>query len=260
MDVSVIIVTYNTLEITRACIKSVMQKTVGVEYEIIVVDNASTDGTREVLENDPHIRYVYSEINGGFGYANNIGMRIAKGKYFFLLNSDTLLLNNAIKEFYDYAETHDSNILYGAYLQKRDGSYCKSFHFFPAFSVIDFFRRKWRGQDYTPTYGDTYVDCICGADLFIPRQAIDVCGMFDENIFLYGEEGELQYRMMKKGFRRMLISTPKIIHLEGESGGGKAFVKYGWKSHFYVVRKHSPWYVYVLARLYYAVVRKIKNK
>ena len=119
IDVSIIIVNYNTCKITDACIASVVDKTKGVSYEIILVDNASTDGSKEFFEHDERVIYIYSEINGGFGVGNNIGMKRAKGKYFFLLNSDTILINNAVKEFYDYAEAQGKLAVYGCWLVGR---------------------------------------------------------------------------------------------------------------------------------------------
>ena len=90
MDVSIIIVNYNTKKLTSECIKSIVEKTKGVDYEIILVDNASTDGSKEVFQKDDRITYIYNEINGGFGYGNNRGMEVAKGKYFFSIQ--TLIL------------------------------------------------------------------------------------------------------------------------------------------------------------------------
>lgn len=252
MDVSIIIVNYNTLIVTQECIDSVFEKTQGVEFEVILVDNASTDGSKEHFSHDSRIHYIYSEKNGGFGYGNNRGMEVATGKYFFLLNSDTLLKNNAVKEFFDYAESHEPRTVYGCYLQGPDGSYRGSFHYFPAFTVGQFLRRIIHGQSYTPTYKDTEVECVCGADMFLPRTVYEECGGFDEHIFLYGEEGEWQYRMMLHGFRRMLISSPKIIHLEGVSSSGTK-KKAHWDSHFYVLRKYMNRPTYWLARAYYFV-------
>ena len=91
MDVSVIIVTYNTCEMTINCINSVIQKTENLDYEIILVDNASQDESYSTFSQDARIRYIYSEKNLGFGKANNLGAKFAKGRYLFLLNSDTLL-------------------------------------------------------------------------------------------------------------------------------------------------------------------------
>jgi probable glycosyltransferase len=255
MDVSIIIVNYNTLRLTRDCIESIKEKTHGVDYEIIVVDNGSTDGSRELFENNRDVVYIYSAKNGGFGYGNNIGIKHAKGKYLLFLNSDTLLLNNAIKEFYDYAETHALKAIYGCYLQKDDGSYSGSFHYFPSFTVGDFIKGKFYKKSYAPDYTNKEVECICGADMFVPREAIAEAGMFDENIFLYGEEGELQRRMMKKGYKRMLINTPKIVHLEGQSMG-ESYKKLTIKmeSHFYILCKHATFANYFLLRMFYTLL------
>lgn len=253
MDVSVIIVNYNTYALTSACIQSIIDYTEGISYEIIVVDNASTDGSKEKLEVDRRIRYIYSEKNGGFGYGNNIGMKAASGNFLFLLNSDTLLLNNAIGEFFNYATSHNPKTIYGCYLQGNDGTYRDSFFFFPAFTIKDFIKRIVKPYNYQPDYTNREVECICGADMFIPRQAVDEAGMFDENIFLYGEEGELQYRMMKKGYRRMLIKSPQIVHLEGESSGNTARYKYGMKSHMYILKKYMNPITYLCAWIYYKI-------
>ena len=101
MDVSIIIVNYNTKQVTQSCINSIVEHSHGFSYEIILVDNHSTDGSYALFSNDARIKYVYNEKNVGFGQANNIGYQYSTGDFIFLLNSDTLLLNNAIKLFYD---------------------------------------------------------------------------------------------------------------------------------------------------------------
>ncbi|GHT72706.1 hypothetical protein FACS189456_1970 [Bacteroidia bacterium] len=88
MDVSIIIVNYNTKQLTANCIDSVFHKTEGINFEVILVDNASTDGSKEHFRNDPRIQFIESDENLGFGRANNLGAKYAKGKYLFLLNSD----------------------------------------------------------------------------------------------------------------------------------------------------------------------------
>lgn len=130
MDVSVIIVNYNTYELTSACIESIIKNTTNISYEIIVVDNASTDGSKDRFETDSRIKYIYSEKNGGFGYGNNRGIEIAKGAYLLLLNSDTLLVNNAIEEFFKYAISNSLRTIYGCYLQGPDGTYRTPFFIF----------------------------------------------------------------------------------------------------------------------------------
>ena len=254
ISVSIIIVNYRTPSLTLACIDSIYAHTKGVDFEVIVVDNHSEDDSVERLSKDNRIILIESLRNGGFGYGNNLGMRVAHGKYFFLLNSDTLLVNNAIKEFYDYAESYEPKTLYGCYLIGDDGTYRGSFPYFPALTIGAFFRRLFRKQNYTPDYTDKEVECICGADMFIPRTAIEECGGFDENIFLYGEEGELQFRMAKAGYKRMLLSAPKIIHLEGKSlEQSDEKRKIMLRSHFYVLKKYMNYPTYLLARMYYYI-------
>ena len=261
MDVSVIIVNYNTLKITRECIDSVVEKTQGLQYEIILVDNASTDGSKELFEKDGRITYIYSDRNGGFGYGNNLGMKVAKGKYFLLLNSDTLLVNNAIKEFFDYAEAHDGKCVYGCYLQHSDGSYCSSFFYFPAFTIKDFLERKWIKQSsFREDCEEKDVQAVSGADMFFHREIYEKTGGFDERIFLYGEEGEWQCRMQKCGYGCRLIPQPQIIHLEGQSmklSPSKMTIK--WRSHFYILKKHMFYPTYLLARCYYSFNLTLRN-
>ena len=91
MDISVVIVNYNTKQLTKACINSIIEKTAEVTYEIILVDNASTDGSVEMFSKDTNIRFLLQPQNLGFGKANNVGIQAAKGKYVFFLNSDTYL-------------------------------------------------------------------------------------------------------------------------------------------------------------------------
>ena len=100
MDVSIIIVNYNTKDLTKKCIESVIKYTTNILYEIILVDNASMDGSKELFEKDIRIKYIYNSTKDGFGKANNLGLKYSSGKYVFLLNSDTILMNNAVYQFY----------------------------------------------------------------------------------------------------------------------------------------------------------------
>ena len=102
MDVSIIIVNYNTYNLTHNCIESIIKNTCSISFEIILVDNASKDGSKEFFSKDNRIKYIYLEENIGFGRANNVGVEYASGNFLFFLNSDTLLVNNAIYILYQY--------------------------------------------------------------------------------------------------------------------------------------------------------------
>lgn len=229
MNVSVIIVNYNTMRLTQNCIDSIFEKTEGISFEVILVDNASTDGSKEHFEKDNRIMYVYCDRNLGFGRANNIGFERAKGDYLFFLNSDTLLINNALFEFYSYMESVTETICcVGCELVDNLGKPSYSFGFFPS---IRFFLGKILqlyhiNRIHSPcTYQGKHpltVDYSSGADMFIRRKVIEECGLFDPDFFMYFEEVEMQNRFSLKGYHSQIINTPQIIHLLGASETKKA--------------------------------------
>ena len=241
MDISIIIVNYNTKQMTAECIDSIFEKTKNVKFEVILVDNASTDGSKEFFEKDFRITYVYLKENLGFGKANNIGYKHASGKYIFLLNSDTLLINDAVNEMYCFME-ETNNIVgcCGCVLQDKDGfpgtSYNKKFptllwilqenvlYAIPKSSLF-WNPYKHRNEHIQNEKYPLFVDHISGADLFIRREVIEKCGMFDPDFFMYYEETEMQFRFHKKGYKSIIIDTPKIIHLCGASSSKKFNLK-----------------------------------
>lgn len=259
IDVSVILVNYNTCKMTSDCIDSIISHTSGISYEIILVDNASTDGSKKFFVNDKRVKYIYSDVNGGFGFGNNLGMSYAIGKYIFLLNTDTLLINNAIKEFFDYAENHEANTVYGCWLVLKSGKDACSYYNFPAMNFRDFWNKHILNKDIQVfDHKEKYVDVLSGADMFIPREVIDNIGGFDSNIFMYGEEGEYQYRMEKAGFRRKIIPQPRIIHFESGSIKIDKHKVINMKGHFVFLKLYLPRWQYYAARVYYVCIYSIR--
>lgn len=224
MDISIVIINYNTLQITQDCLDSIFKQTKDVEFEVILVDNNSTDGSKEHFEKDNRITYIYSPVNLGFGRANNLGYKNAKGKYIFCLNSDTILLNNAVKLFFDTMERMPKEVAcVGTTLQDANGEYMHSFSEFPTMLG----NLKWRlgfpnprkeTPESVPFQKVSFdVDYITGADLFVRRNVIDELGFFDPDFFLYYEETEMEWRYKHHGYRNVMLTAPKIIHLEGGS-------------------------------------------
>ncbi|MBO6218706.1 MAG: glycosyltransferase family 2 protein [Treponema sp.] len=247
MDVSIIIVNYNTKQLLADCLNSIYEQTNGIEFEVIVSDNGSTDGSIEMLKNDfPQVAFIENNANLGFGAANNRGLKIAKGKYIFYLNSDTILLNNAVKIFFDYFEENGEKEKLGALgcmLVKKDGAaaissdsflgleenfcYFLKDKFYLLFSTYYkafkhyLFRYKLKEVKKSPVvHQKGFVDFIIGADLFLRN---DEFAKFDEHYFMYCEEVDLQYQMEKNNLTRKIIETPKIIHLEGGSSSRKIY-------------------------------------
>lgn len=273
MDVSIIIVNYNSRDITEDCINSIFDKTSGVSFEVIVVDNASTDGSIDLLSKDKRIKFIANKDNSGFGKANNIALQYAKGDYIFLLNPDTILLNNAVYYFYEEMKRQDEDVAcIGSVLKAHDGlSDTHSYGKFPTnYKLLQnlfnlYTRRKVKHEN--PGYFPLEVDYITGADLFIRRKVIDKLGFFDEDFFMYFEETDLQYRYKKVGYRFLIINKPKIVHLEGITTKNSS-PQYSWK-HWVLyfngyktyMKKHSSKFEYLIFRfliLFYipAVVSK----
>ena len=232
VQVSIIIVNYNTKQLTINCINSIFKKTSDITFEIILVDNASTDGSVDFFSKDERIIFISNSENVGFGRANNIGLTQAKGKYLLFLNSDTILIDNVIKEFYVFAEQHAHlNIgAIGGLLLSEDGNLNHSFGKFPsAYSVWYYFwdsilqkLKLTKGyqinkQKQIEQENYQFVDYIAGADLFVPASVLMKIGVFDPIFFMYYEETDLQKRMANQGLARIVINNHGIIHLEGAS-------------------------------------------
>lgn len=228
MCVSVIIVNYNTLHVLLPCIESILEHTRDISFEIIVVDNGSTDGSVEMLKTDNRLRLIAIGENIGFGKANNKGIEYAKGKYILFLNSDTLLKNNAIKKFYDFAEQYQEKLgALGCILEDKQGNRIHSYGQFPKMKD-DFKKLLWvpfqKGlhlyKQPIIEYPEQWmkVDYITGADLFISRQVLDTYGAFHPAFFMYYEEVEMEHNFQKHGYDNVLLNGPRIVHLEGEGG------------------------------------------
>ena len=234
MQVSIIIVNYNTKHLTADCIDSIIAKTSEVEYEIILVDNASSDGSQEEFSSDGRILFLEAGDNLGFGKANNLGAQHAKGDYIFFLNSDTLLLNNAIYEMWRYSEEHKEDNIGGLGCILCDGNNqrCHSYaklntwkDIVKSYFLAPYTKNKAKeimAMDAEDESKDAFeVGYVTGADLFVSRKVIDECGCFDPDFFMYSEESEMQWRFKKHVYKNMIIKSPKIMHLEGMSQAKK---------------------------------------
>jgi GT2 family glycosyltransferase len=278
MDVSIIIVNYNTKDLLKKCLNSIINQTSNISYEIIVSDNGSQDGSIDMIKDEfPSVILVENNANLGFGTANNKGLSIAKGKYIFYLNSDTILLNNAIKIFFDYYETHSHDDIgcIGANLLDKDHSVIHSYDSFP--SILAEIKGLFRAPFYLtklfvtyilprrtlPQYIDNQhqsffigeVDRIAGADIFMLN---DMNAYFDDHIFLYFEDTELQFKLHQMKKHNYLIEGPEIVHLIGGSAIKKLNVldkmrsftniQYNLSRVYYFKKHHSNYVLYILLK------------
>jgi hypothetical protein len=256
-QVSVIIVSYNTKDLTKKCISSVFEKTENIDFEIIVIDNASKDGSVEELNKifQDKITIIVSKENLGFGKANNLGIKKATGKYVFLLNSDTELINNAIKIFYDYMEQNEKVGICGGNLYDENMqptfscnntissffSYFFHKYIYPLTKIYCLVTKKHIYPYFNYTDKIKNVGDIIGADMFIRKELLDKHGGFDENIFLYREDTELNYRIYNNGYSIVSVPQAKIFHFCGKSGSKDIINK-----HFQIIKSET----YVYYKLY----------
>ncbi len=238
IDISFVIVNYNSTELLINCLESIEKFTSGINYELIVVDNNSAIGDIEtLLKNKDRITLIKNDVNRGFGAANNQGVKIAKGKYILLLNNDTILFENSIKKVFDFAETLDGKEIIGCRLLNEDKTIQKSVYDFPTllnvftsnfFLYLLFPRSKYFNKYHLMNRGlnkITEADVVTGAFIFMSRKKFNELGGFDERFFFYMEDTDLCYRHKKDGGKVLYFPDTSIIHLKGKSAKDESWFK-----------------------------------
>jgi GT2 family glycosyltransferase len=199
IDLSIIIVSYNTKKLTLSCIDSIYATTSGLDflYEIIVVDNNSNDGTIEEIYNKyPRVVIIESKTNIGFGRANNIGINAAHGHHVLLLNSDIVVLGDALKNIYTFSVSHPRTFVGGKLLNsdRSEQTSCGYFFSLPVvFMSLFLFGDRLKLTRFSPQK-IRKIDWVSGACILVERSILLNDLLFDENIFMYMEEIDLLYR------------------------------------------------------------------
>ena len=227
MDVSIILVNYNTTRLLLQAIDSIYEKSAGFTFEVIVVDNNSSENPeKEIREKyGDQITLISLSENIGFGKANNEGIKIAKGRYIFLLNTDTYLINNAIYILMQYMDTHLDVGSCGGNLYNAQLQHTYSYHKIPygirsyevSVLTMGFSRRFVKYPFYNTSENAIEVGNISGADMMLRKSVLDTVGIFDPDFFMYCEESELSWRIRKAGYKNINVPQAKIVHLEGKS-------------------------------------------
>ena len=228
MDLSVVIVNYQTFELTKNTIDSILKYDYSFEYEIFVVDNASSDDSLARLEDyfKDKVRFIASRENNGFAAGNNQALRQATGKYQLLLNSDTIVWQDTLQDIYDYMERHDDVGACGCRVLLEDGELDKACkRSFPnvknSFFRLFHIPTKSEDDNYNLTSlpdDEIYeIDCLTGAFMFMRKDALDMAGLLDETFFMYGEDIDLCYRIKKAGWKIIYDGKSRITHLKGAS-------------------------------------------
>lgn len=230
-DVSVVVVTWNALPWLEQCLDSVRGR------DVIVVDNGSSDATLEVVrERYPDAR-VIEQDNKGMGGGNNAGMRVAEGRYFFLLNSDAWVAGDGLDRLVEFADAHPEAAVVGPLLRNTDGTLQRSVRGEPTLwrlATEYFFIRKLapRSRLLNPLYRGDFahdriaeVDWLYGPALLVRRAAADAVGLFDEDFFMFSEEVDWMTRFRRAGWKVLFFPGAEVVHVGGASHGGRMYVE-----------------------------------
>ncbi len=230
MKLSIIIVSWNVKAILSNCIESIIHSPPSFPYEIIVIDNASTDETVEFIESHyPFVKTAKNTENKGFASANNQGATISRGEYLFFLNPDTIILPDALDKLVCYLDYHSDVAMCGPLILNKDETLQTSVRNLPSFrgalyrytilKYLGLFKshfETWHNRNFDYT-NEADVKQIIGAALLIRRSAFEKIGGFDERFFMYYEEVDLCRRLATDNARIVYFPQAKIIHLKGGS-------------------------------------------
>jgi GT2 family glycosyltransferase len=242
-DLSIVIVNWNTKEYLLRCLGSIFKLGQRMNWEVIVVDNGSQDGSgMEVKKAFPFVHLVENEKNLGFAKAANQGLQKASGRYALLLNPDTQVKGEAIEQLGSFMETHLEAGVAGPQLLNPDGSKQNSIANYPSLAtellnksfLRWLFPKKFPGKerDYSEP---VEVDSVIGACMIVRRDAIDQVGLLDEDYFLFLEETDWCYRMAKGGWKIYHVPQAEVDHFQGKSA---ETVKKRARVEFYRSRYH----------------------
>jgi hypothetical protein len=254
MDVSFIIVNYKTKELVGEAVDSIFKYAKGFTWEIIVVDNDSRDGSVEFLKKKySKVRVIAEKENIGFGRGNNVGIKQAKGEYLFFFNSDAYLIDTSLSKLLNRAREINNLGAISPLILNPDKSIQQSGGYFPTlfkiFLWMSFIDDLPGGSSLKPFHIDhdsfykkeRKLDWITGAAFMVPASVLKQIGAFDPDIFMYGEDVDLCYRIKKAGFEILMSPVCKIVHIgqgsSGKTSGGAILGEY--KTILHVYEKHE---------------------
>ncbi len=279
IDLTISVVSYNTRGFLKNCLNSIYQYTRGIKFEVILVDNGSTDGSIEMLKEEfPQVKLIENRQNLGFARANNQAIKKSKGKYLLLFNPDSVFRANSLDKMIKFMDDHPEIGILGCKILNADFTIQPSNSSFPnlftellrAFQLKRMIPSvKWRkkiGQkwgrlsgltlrEYFRVYWDSErvreVDWVTGACLLVRRRAIEDVGLLDENFFMYYEDADWCYRMRQKGWKVFYYPFFEIVHhaRANEVGFSPRVFLERYKSASYYFQKHGGEKALFLLRL-----------
>ncbi len=261
VELSIIIPSFNTKNLLKNCLASVFEKT-RIPLEVMIVDNGSTDGTVEEIRNlYPQTNIIQNRQNLGFARAVNQGLERAQGRYLLLLNSDTVIQDNAIDKEVNFLETHLEVGVVGCQLKNQDGSFQPSGGYLPTLARVFFwmsflddlpFLKKilqpYHVEEKEFYTHQRYLGWVTGAFFLTRREVLEKVGFFDEKMFMYVEEVDWCTRVKKTGFKVAFDPSASTVHLKGASTRrGQAGIIEEFQGLVYYFKKHgSGWQIPIL--------------
>ena len=230
MKLSVVIVNYNVKYFLEQCLHSLEQAAIGIDYEVIVVDNASTDGSTEyITARFPNVKWMACRENNGFSKGNNIAIAQAKGEYILMLNPDTIVTREAIAGCIEFMDNNADTGACGVYMLRTDGTFAPESRRALPTPFVSFCKMSGLSKMFpnSHTFGRYYmqyldkneanpIEIISGAYMMLRHKTIKKTGALDEDFFMYGEDIDLSYRILKSGYKNYYLPL-RILHYKGES-------------------------------------------
>lgn len=254
MKLSIIIVNYNVKYFLRQALLSVFKSDVNFEYEVFVVDNASDDGSVQMLMQEfPSVTTIANPDNRGFSKANNQAIRVSNGDYILLLNPDTIIEEDTLQKIVTYMDADAEVGGLGVYMIDGKGEYLPESKrgfptpktaFYKLFGLSKIFPQNKKFGKYHLSYLNPYeihsVDVLSGAFMLLRKKVLNEIGLLDEDYFMYGEDIDLSYRIKKAGYKNIYLPTTKIIHFKGESTkkGSLNYIKVFYEAMIIFAQKH----------------------
>jgi GT2 family glycosyltransferase len=255
MELSVIIVSYNVKDFLERCLDSVRSAVERIECEIFVVDNNSADGSAEMLKRQfPEVKLIANRINSGFSVANNLAIRKSSGQFMLLLNPDTLVEKDTFQKCIDFMNSHPDAGALGVRMINGEGKYIpESKRAFPSAQTAIF---KTTGLShlfphsplinryYLPQINEmetSLTEVISGAFMFLRREALEKSGPLDEDFFMYGEDIDMSFRLIKTGYHNYYFPGARIVHFKGRSTSRNGYtdIRHFYKAMRIYIRKRK---------------------
>lgn len=276
LKLSIIIVSYNTKNFLKDCLESIFQKIKKTSFEVLVVDNGSVDKSEEMVEKEfPLVRVIKNKENVGFAKANNQGIKEAKGEYIFLLNPDTLILDDNINELIDFFDSQKEIGIIGPKVLNADYSFqrqCK--RGWPTFwNSFCYVSGLWKILNKTPwqkkVFGGYFlldkneneiseVQQISGSAMIVRKKVFEQVGLLDENYFLYWEDSDFCFRVQEKNWKIYYYPFFRVLHYGGKGGTQRQPLKNLWYFHrglFIFYRRYlAPNSFFLINIFYYLLI------